>query len=97
MFPLFHWMQGRKQYCRPIIQKGGATYAFIVNECSNYLRDGEKDSTTLWDKTNINYNNRPLDLADGVTVTTESANQNGKPLALDVTDFVKKAKRKTRI
>ncbi len=87
---------GAKAILSADYSKGGATYAFIVNECSNYLRDGEKDSTTLWDKTNINYNNRPLDLADGVTVTTESANQNGKPLALDVTDFVKKAKEKNQ-
>lgn len=77
----------------PYAKNGGKECAFVIKPCSEYLRDGEKDSQTTWEKANINYNNRPLDLADAQGVTTEVFVPNTqKPLSLEVSELVKAAK-----
>lgn len=77
----------------PYAKNGGKECAFVIKPCSEYLRDGEKDSQTTWEKANITYNNRPLDLADAQGVTTEVFVPNTqKPLSLEVSELVKAAK-----
>ena len=67
--------------------KGNTKNTFVITECSEFLRaDENSDSTTLWDVTNITYNNRPRDLAD--TLTLE---QMGNVTEIDLTEMIKNA------
>lgn len=58
------------------ITKSHAVNTLLFNESSDYLRNvtTQKDSSEFWTNSNINYNNRPLDLVGGKQYSLDMVN-----------------------
>ena len=76
----------------PYAKSGSQECAFVITPCSEYLREGDQDSQTAWEKANITYNKRPLDLEGEPTKTDVFVPNTQKPLSLDISELVKAGK-----